>query len=111
MKIKDEWEKCKGLLSHFQDDFEKFKKEGCQKSEHFRYWTLFIHEIVPVLRDLTRSHREQNWPLHLSAIQRAIPLFFAFDRTNYSRWTPLCYEDCVKLPETFPEIHAEFVQG
>ena len=111
VKIKDEWEKCKGLLSHFQDDFEEFKKEGCQKSEQFRYWTLFIDEIVPVLRDLTRSHRERNWPLHLSAIQRAIPLFFAFDRTNYSRWTPLYYEDCVKLPETFPEIHAEFVQG
>ena len=58
VKIKDEWEKCKGLLSHFQDDFEEFKKEGCQKSEQFRYWTLFIDEIVPVLRDLTRSHRE-----------------------------------------------------
>ena len=24
---------------------------------------------------------------------------------------PLYYEDCVKLPETFPEIHTEFVQG
>ena len=42
---------------------------------------------------------------------RAIPLFFAFDRTNYSRRTPLYYEDCLKLSEVFLEIHAEFSQG
>ena len=33
MKIKEESEKRKSLLSRFQDDFEDFKKEGCQKSE------------------------------------------------------------------------------
>ena len=85
MKTKEEWEKCKSLFSRFRDDFEEFKKEGCQKREQFRYRTLFIDEITPVLRDLTRSHRERNWSLHLSAIPRAIPLLFAFDRTNYSR--------------------------
>ena len=112
MKIKEEWEKCKSLLSRFQDDFDKFKKEGCQESEQFRYWTLFIDEIVPVLRDLTRSHIENGTGLYICLLySEQSYYFFAFDRTNHSRWTSLYYEDCLKLPETFPEIHAEFVQG
>ena len=49
VKINEEWEKFKSLLSRFQDDFDKFKKEGCQKSEPFRYWTLFIDEIRELL--------------------------------------------------------------
>ena len=49
MKVKEEWEKCKSLNSRFQDDFEEFKKKGCQKSEQFRYWTLFIDEIRELL--------------------------------------------------------------
>ena len=110
-EINEEWNKCKDMLSQFHDALNDFKEEGSKSSEQFQYWSIFLEEIAPVLRDLTRSHREGNWRLHLSEIQRAIPLFFAFDRTNYSRWTPLCYEDCLKLPEVFPEIHAEFSQG
>ena len=66
---------------------------------------------MPVLRDLTRSHRERNWQLHLSAVHRALNLFFAFDRTNYSRWVPLYYEDCVALEKNFPAIYSSFSQG
>ena len=66
---------------------------------------------MPVLRDLTRSHREGNWQLHLSAVRRALNLFFAFDRTNYNRWVPLYYEDCVALEKNFPAIYALFSQG
>ena len=62
----------------------------------------FIEKIFPVLRDLTRSHREGNWQLHLSAIQRGLPLVFAFDRTNYKRWLPLYFEDCLSLPIKYP---------
>ena len=40
-----------------------------------------------------------------------MPLFFAFDRTNYSRWVPLYYEDCIKLEETFPTIYDSFKEG
>lgn len=57
------------------------------------------------------SFREGNWTLHLSAIRRAIPLFFTFDRRNYSRWTPLYFNDCLKLQETFPAIYEDVMKG
>ena len=63
------------------------------------------------MRDLTRSHREGNWQLHLSAVQRALPLSFTFDRTSDKRWLPLYFEDCLSLPERYPLIHENFLQG
>jgi len=66
---------------------------------------------VPILQDLTRSFREGDWKLHLSSVQRAIPLCFAFDRVNYKRWLPIYYEDCLSLPVKFPEMHDCFVKG
>ena len=46
-----------------------------------------------------------------SAVQRALPLSFAFDRTNYKRWLPLYFEDCLSLPERYPSTHENFLQG
>ena len=67
---------------------------------------------MPILRDLTRSFREGDWNLHLSSVQRAIPLCFAFDRVNYNkRWLPIYYEDCLNLPLKFPEMYDCFMKG
>ena len=60
---------------------------------------------------MTRSHREGDWLLHVSALQHAFPLFFCYNRTNYARWGSLYYKDCSKLPKTFPEIYEEFKKG
>ena len=110
-KIEKKWNECKEKLADFKKVFENYRQEGKLASDQFKYWELFLHQIMPVLRDLTRSHREGNWQLHLSAVRRALNLFFAFDRTNYSRWVPLYYEDCVALEKNFPAIYASFSQG
>ena len=44
-----------------------------------------------------------TWNMHLSALWRAIPLCFAFDRVNYKRWQPVYYEDCFAIPDQFPD--------
>ena len=55
--------------------------------------------------------RSGSWSLHKSAIRRSIPLMFAFNHTNYSRWTPLYLEDCLKLETDFPAIYQSFEKG
>ena len=63
------------------------------------------------MRDLTRSFREGNWHLHLSAVHRALALCFGFDRINYKRFLPVYYEDCLALPSKFPKLYEGFMNG
>ena len=102
-----EWERLNTTMK--SNEFEVFQKNGEKASNQFAFWNGFIERIYPVLRDLT--HREGNWSLHLSAVQRALPLSFAFDRTHYKCWLPLYFEDCLSLPEKYPSIHENFLQG
>ena len=99
-KIQRKWREGKEKMSDFTEIFDKYKEEGKLKSEQFQYWNKVLEEIIPILRDLTRSHREGNWKLHL-----------AFDRTNYCRWVLPYYEDCIALEKNFPAIYASFLQG
>ena len=98
--VRTEWEKLLSKISFME--LQNFRENGKMKSKQFLYWNNFIEKVFLVLRDLTRSHREGNWQLHLSAIQRGLPLVFAFDRTNYKRWLPLYFEDCLSLPIKYP---------
>ena len=110
-EINNHWFQCRILLASFQVDLNKFIQKGKENSELFHYWDKFVNQIMPVARNLTQAHREGYWPLYLSSVRSAIPLFFAFNHTNYSRWTPLFFEDCLNLEERFPLIYQEFMAG
>ena len=75
---------CTDLAKEFLSLLE-FTKQQSLKSVEFKYWSIFLDIVVPALR-------ERDWCLHLSAVKRAITLFFSFDSTNYSGWTSL-YSD------------------
>ena len=75
-----EWGKLLSKISFM--GLQNFRENEKMKNKQFVYWNNFIEKVFPVLRDLTRSHKEGNWQLHLSSIQRALPLVFAFNRTN-----------------------------
>lgn len=109
-EAKLDWNKCERKSKEIFVAFQQYKDNGFNNSQ-FRYWNTFLQDIVPVLRDLTRSHREGNWELHLPAVRHALPLCFAFDMINYKRWLPLYYEDCLALKETFPVIYSSFISG
>ena len=105
------WKECSKSATAFTNSLKEFIENGLQVSNQFKFWNTFLQDVVSVVRDLARSHREGVWELHLSAIPRALPLFFAFDRTNYKRWVPLYFEDCMALPAVFPKIYDSFQKG
>jgi hypothetical protein len=92
------------------DDFDAYVAKERSQSETFAYWDNFI-QMVSLLKDLIRADREGNWVLHLHTVQRLLPLFAAFDCTNYLRWCSLYLEDMRKLPESASEVHIKFLAG
>ena len=115
MLINRESEKSRELLKEmdladFLTEYEEFVRDGRRKSENFLYWDNFLR-LFNLLRNLIRSDREGNWPLHLDTVQSLLPVFAVFDATNYLRWASLYLEDMRKLPEITPDVHEEFLQG
>ena len=67
------WNDCISEILSFDEKFNEFKEYGCEKSQMFLYWNMFISNIAPVCCDLTRYFWEANWELPMSAVSRAIP--------------------------------------
>jgi len=63
------------------------------------------------METLIPSDRDGDWPLQLQSIQDLLPLFAAFDSSNYDRWCSLFLEDTHRLPETAPTVHQAFMEG
>ena len=63
-------------VTRTRESFNKFVEESSKESEQFKYWSIFLDELYPVLCDLTVSHGNGDWLLHLSAVERTIKLFF-----------------------------------
>ena len=103
--------KCqKEIGSELVDEFELFRSKSSKESNTFRFWDYFLI-LVSQIENLIRSDREGNWDLQLQAIQDLLPLFAAFDSTNYLRWCSLYLEDMKRLPQTAPEVYLEFMKG
>ena len=103
-------EKIRKQVEKTQKFFYKFIKQNARLSEQFHGWSNILDELFPVLSDVTLSHWNGDWLLHLSDVERAIKLFFAFDRTNYSHWAPLYLQDCLNLEQNFRLIFKEFIK-
>ena len=111
-EINQTFENAMVPLHQFTSDLKEFEKLGSQMSVIFRYWNNFTEDIYPILRNnLTTSIRNGEWTLYITTLREALPLLFAFDITNYSRWGSLYYEDCLSLKDKFPTIYNEFVKG
>ena len=48
-----------------EDDMKVFNVKESIGNYSFAYWVKFLFELYPVMRDLTRSHREGNWILRV----------------------------------------------
>ena len=73
-----------------------------------RYWFSFI-EMMDILFAFLRSVKIGDWNSHLTTTRMMLPCFFAYDRPNYSRFGTLYLADMLKLPQSHPSIHQEFM--
>ena len=91
--------------------FMKYLDERREASQNFWYWYNFIFNIYPIARDLSQSFRIGNWNGYVTSVERSLPLFFAYGRTNYLRFAPIFFEDCMDLKSKFPLLYESFVNG
>ena len=50
-EFREIWEECKILHADMKKSFTEWKETAC--TENVRYWSLFLDELYPILRDLT----------------------------------------------------------
>ena len=74
-------------------------------------WNIFLQYLYPTLCDFELSVRKGDWDLFIAAVRRCLPIFFAMGRTNYRRWAPLFYQDCLDLQSKFPDLYQHSKKG
>ena len=85
------------LLSESNEPEVLWRNNMCEKSPTFMYWDLILRYEMLILI-FVRAHREKNLPFYVKVLEKLMPLFFALDHVNYSRWTPVHIRDMKFLP-------------
>lgn len=76
-------------LQPFAGEFSKFIALQNSKSEKLYMINEFIYQDCGALFQLIQSIQTGDYQERNLAVKRIIPIFFAFDATNYKRWCVL----------------------
>ena len=68
-----------------------------------QYWMTYV-DLVAIFHRLHRACRTNDLDLFISALREIIPIFFAANRPNYSRWMVRYYLNLVNVDETHPGV-------
>ena len=82
-----------------------------QKSKSSRTTKLQVELLIrPLLLCLlfNKAELEEEWPLDLETVKNMIPLFFAADHVNYTRWGLYYLCSIEALPDN---VHSHFMKG
>ena len=91
---------------------EKMAEFDAKRGQHplFKVTRQYMRMVMEMLQFI-RAVRMGDWKLHLQALQIFTKYFFAHDRLNYERMVPLYLAEMDSLPETDPDVYAEFLSG
>lgn len=51
------WEQCQEQMERFLQAFDDFVEKDCLRGKSFHFWNTFLNDILPILIDLSRTHR------------------------------------------------------
>lgn len=91
---------------------EKVAEFDAKRGQHplFKVTRQYMRMVMEMLQFI-RAVRMGDWKLYLQALQIFTKYFFAHDRLNYARMVPLYLAEMDSLPETDPDVYAEFLSG
>ena len=94
------------MYNKFLDVREKLKAgEPLQE-----FWMSFL-EMIELLLNTINAIRAGNWELLLECIWNILPYTFAHGNINYASYLTAMLADMLQLPEDFPEVYKEFMNG
>lgn len=88
------------------DYFELYSefKDSIRKGEHGKtaqFWLGYM-DIIQMVLTFIKASKENNLDLHIAALYKLCPLFFAFDHQNYARYVPVYLMSLLNLTTTHP---------
>ena len=72
-----------------------------------RYYRNYM-AAFEILLLFIRASRQQSWELHLEALNKMVPYFFAFEVLNYARLTPVYLSQMTELKEKYNDTWQAF---
>ena len=79
-------------------------------SHNAKLWLNYL-KLITKLQNLIRTDRLGNFDLHLSAMQKALPIYAAAGHFNYVKSAYLYIENMHKLSEKNPSVFEQFQNG
>ena len=75
-----------------------------------QYWITYV-ELVVIYHRLHRACRSNDVDLFIFSLGEMIPILFAANRPNYSRWMVRYYLNLINMEETHPGLKQLLSQG
>jgi hypothetical protein len=85
--------------SNWQDYFDQWIKNSCDKNLKFRFWTFVLLDLITPLMKLYTALRTSNFPARNAAICELAELFFATNHRQYARLTARHLSDLRVCPQ------------
>ena len=85
---------------------EKFREEG-NEYPTFRLWDQLLVQVLGPLKVFLTATKSSNWDAYHAAKISFLPLLFAGNRTNYSRYMPVVLLAMNRLPDNVKQAFME----
>ena len=96
--------------SEIPESFEARIQSSREQNPLFMFWSIIL-DLELLMCRFIRSLREGDFKLYVQRCDELCAWFHVMDHTNYTRWLPVHVHDTVRLSESHPEVHGEFLKG